>query len=260
MSARYAIYFAPAADSALARFGADWLGRDSEADSTIPQQSIAGFSRDRLREITANARHYGFHATLKPPFALVPGTTPDQLDAALSAFAKTQKSINRLAFKVGSLDGFLALILAEESLEVRNLAAACVREFDAFRAPPSSQELERRRQAQLTDMEDALLQRWGYPYVMEAFRFHMTLTCRLDDIERGPLETTLRTMFATTAAGGVAIDGVSLFHQETSDSAFRLLHRYPFADAASCTMATKASTERESGPSFTSDRTSLPSR
>lgn len=260
MSARYALYFAPAADSALARFGTDWLGRDNETDSSIPQRSVAGIPPNRLQEITASARHYGFHATLKPPFALAPGATPERLDADLAAFAKKQKSISRLALKIGNLDGFLALLLAEESLEVRNLAAACVREFDVFRAPPSIREQERRRQAPLTDLEDALLQRWGYPYVMEAFRFHMTLTCRLDDTERGPLEKTLRTMFAPTAATGVAIDGVCLFHQETRDSAFRLLRRYPFADAVSRSMPTNASTERDSGPSFTSDRTSLPPR
>jgi putative phosphonate metabolism protein len=260
VSARYAIYFAPAADSALARFGAGWLGRDNETDTSIPQWSVAGIPSSRLQEITATARHYGFHATLKPPFALAPGATSERLDADLAAFAKKQKSITRLALKIGSLDGFLVLLLAEESLEVRNLAAACVREFDAFRAPPTIEELERRRRVPLTDLEDALLQRWGYPYVMEAFRFHMTLTCRLDDTERSPIESTLHTRFATNATGDVAIDAISLFHQETRDSAFRLLRRYPFADAASRNMPTKASTERDSGPSFTSDRTSLPSR
>lgn len=259
MSARYAIYYAPSPDSALAELGANWLGRNNDLASAIPQQSVAGISPDRLREITASAHHYGFHATLKPPFAIAAEGTPEQLDAALANFAKKQKTIDRLALKVGCLDGFLALLLAEESMEIRNLAAACVREFDAFRAPPSQQDLARRRQAPLTDLEDALLQRWGYPYVMEAFRFHMTLTCRLAEEERDPLENTIRTLFGPIAAKGVSIDGISLFHQESRDSAFRLLRRYPFPDAASRTMATKASTERDSGPSFTSDRTSSPS-
>ena len=32
----------------------------------------------------------------------------------------------------------------------------------------------------LTDRQEALLTQWGYPYVMEEFRFHITLTGALD--------------------------------------------------------------------------------
>lgn len=259
MSARYAIYFAPPADSALARFGVAWLGRDSETGSTPELPRFVGFSRTRQQEITATARHYGFHATLKPPFSLAPGKTVDQLDTALSAFAKQRTPIDGLGLKVGGLDGFLALVLTEESSAVLNLAADCVRAFDAFRNPPSPEELARRRQAPLSELEDALLRRWGYPYVMEAFRFHMTLTCRLTEPEYGLLETSLRTLFGPIATRTFGIDGLSLFHQEVQESPFRLLRRYAFADAASSSMATNVSTDRDSGPSLTSDRTSSPS-
>lgn len=259
MSARYAIYFSPAAGSPLARFGAEWLGRDSDDESApASRPDIPGFSRARHREITESARHYGFHATLKPPFSLPPGTSVEQLEAALTAFAQRRAPIGGLGLKVGGLDGFLALLLTEESSAVRNLAADCVREFDAFRNPPSPEELARRRQVPLSELEDALLRRWGYPYVMEAFRFHMTLTCRLAEPEYGLLESFLRKLFGPIATRTVEIDGLSLFHQETRKSPFRLLRRYAFADAASRNMATNASTERDSGPSLTSDRTSPP--
>jgi hypothetical protein len=40
--------------------------------------------------------------------------------------------------------------------------------------PPA--ELARRRVADLTPRQDALLQRWGYPFVLEEFQFHLSLT------------------------------------------------------------------------------------
>ena len=54
-----------------------------------------------------------------------------------------------------------------------------MRELDDFRAPPSEPELARRRKANLSATQEALLTQWGYPYVMEEFRFHITLSGRL---------------------------------------------------------------------------------
>jgi putative phosphonate metabolism protein len=256
---RYALYFAPAADSALARLGANWLGRDSVTGEPLQQPSIAGFSAPRLEEITADARCYGFHATLKPPFALAPGCSAAQLEQEIAAFALRQATIGGLSLEVGSLGGFLALMLTEDSSEVRNLAAACVREFDSFRLPPSEEELRRRQQHPLSDLEDALLRRWGYPYVMEAFRFHMTLTSRLSETDRDSLEPVLRQLFGRVANTSFTVDGISLFHQESREAPFRLICRYPFGGDTRCSISTNASTDRASGPSFTSVKTSPPS-
>jgi len=43
-------------------------------------------------------------------------------------------------------------------------------------------ELPCRRQAVLSPAQDALLVRWGYPYVMEYFRFHCSLTGSLQGV------------------------------------------------------------------------------
>jgi hypothetical protein len=157
VTARYAIYFSPAPESSLDRVGAAWLGSDAL------QRQLDGFSRERIAEITASARHYGFHATLKPPFALAADRTGEALDRMLGEFAESRAPIEGLGLKVGSLDGFIALLLTEESTAVRNLAAACVRDFDAFRLAPSKEELVQRRAAALSPHVDSLLRRGGYP-------------------------------------------------------------------------------------------------
>lgn len=259
MTARYAIYFSPAPDSPLNRAGAAWLGRDAAAGGDLPQRQLDGFSRERIAEITASARHYGFHATLKPPFALAADRTGDALDRMLDEFARSRAPIEGLGLKVGSIDGFIALLLTEESTAVRNLAATCVHDFDSFRLAPTPEELRQRRAASLSALEDALLRRWGYPYVMEAFRFHMTLTCRLELAEHDRLVPLLRQMFGAVTNASFTLDAVSLCYQEARNLPFRVIRRYPFAAVSARSIATKEAIDRVSGPSLTSVRTSSPS-
>ena len=259
MTARYAIYFSPGPDTPLARFGAAWLGGGDTTADAIEQPPVDGFARSRIAEITESARHYGFHATLKPPFVLAEGRTGAELDWRLGAFAQGHAPIAGLELVVGTLDGFIALLLTADSTELRNLAAACVRDFDDFRRPPPAEELMRRRQAPLGALEDALLLRWGYPYVMEAFRFHMTLTSRLPQDERDRILPLLGRMFGPVAETCCTIDAVSLFYQGGSDRPFRLLRRYPLGAGSARSIATKDATDRASGPSLTRVRTSPPS-
>ncbi|MEM9683377.1 MAG: DUF1045 domain-containing protein, partial [Pseudomonadota bacterium] len=204
---------------------------DQDRPDGVAQPEVAGFSAPRIREITESARHYGFHATLKPPFALAAGRTADELLAEIEAFVETQRRIPEVRLKVGSLDGFMALVLRKEMTEIRALADACVRSFDSFRSPPSDAELERRRKAPLTDHQDMLLERWGYPYVMDAFRFHMTLTCRLPASDRERLQPSLEAMFGPAIENGVSVDGISLFQQDDRQSPFRRIAHYAFGNA-----------------------------
>jgi len=259
VTARYAIYFAPAPGDELSRLGMTWLGRDSFDDTRLLQPSIPGFAPACIDAITETPRRYGFHATLKPPFELAAGRSEGQLDRAAADFARGCDRIPGLSLKVAGLDGFLALQLTEDSPAVRNLAAACVRDFDGFRVPPTEAELAHRRQAPLSALEEALLARWGYPYVMEAFRFHMTLTCRLADAERTRLQRALRRLFHPVTSTAIAIDAVSLFRQDARDRPFRLLRRYPLRGETDRRISTNASTDRSSGPSLTNGKTSRPS-
>jgi len=221
-SARYAIYFAPAAGSALDQLGRHWLGRDAASDDTLSQPAIDG-----IAEITREPRHYGFHATLKPPFGLSAGNTPAMLLAELAAFVASRRKVIAPPLKLAAISGFLALVPSAEAGELDRLAGLCVTRFDRFRAPPGPEEIAKRRSPGLTPEQDALLLRWGYPYVFEQFRFHMTLTGRLPGPERARIEAALKPLVGPATAGPLVIDALSLFAQADRDKPFRLLHRFP---------------------------------
>jgi hypothetical protein len=113
------------------------------------------------------------------------------------------------------------------------LAEDCVRCFDAFRAPPSDDELAKRRRAPLTATQEALLVHWGYPYVMDEFRFHMTLTARLAAPEASRLEAILSPLVAPLCGEALRIDAIGLFHQPAPEEHFRLVRRYRLAGTIS---------------------------
>ncbi len=217
---RYAIYFSPEDATALGRFGRQWLG-GADARAAVP-----GFSLDRLAEITAEPRRYGFHATLKPPFALAAGSSARELAASMVSFATAQAGFPAPPLALASIAGFWALIPSQPCPALDRLAADCVRHFDAFRAPPSADELAKRRRAGLTAAQEALLARWGYPYVMDAFRFHLTLTSRLDAAEGAALKEGLAPIVAPLCRAPLVIDAISLFHEPAAGGQFRLVRRY----------------------------------
>ena len=62
---RYAIYFAAGSDSALTRFGAELLGYDAYRGDELPFPRQALEVAPDWRDISADPRKYGFHATLK---------------------------------------------------------------------------------------------------------------------------------------------------------------------------------------------------
>jgi len=124
---------------------------------------------------------------------------------------------------VGSISGFIAVVPAEPSPELERLAADCTREFDSFRAPLTPDARTRRNPSDLTPRQREYLDRWGYPYVMEQFRFHMTLTGRLAADRGKPILTMLRDSFSATGIKTLAIDRIAVFRQENADSRFRIV-------------------------------------
>ena len=227
LDTRYALYFAPPPGSPLKQLADAWLGRDPDIDERVPQPVVADIAPERLHEITAMPRHYGFHATLKAPFAPAPGLEADALLGDVEAFANGRKPCH-VRLVVGELDGFLALVPAAPSPELNHLAADCVREFDRFRAPLTDAERARRRPELLSEQERDHFERWGYPYVLDRFRFHMTLTGPLDEPERGMVKTVLEHVFAPLLTQPLAVDQLALFTQTHRVAPFRVVARFPF--------------------------------
>jgi putative phosphonate metabolism protein len=220
---RYAIYHAPPAGSDLDRFGAQLLGYDAYSGEELPFPNEIMRMAPDWRDLTLDPRRYGFHATLKAPMSLAPGRAESELLAACELFANRPRSIPLIKPLVGSISGFIAVVPAEPSPEVERLAADCTRELDSFRAPLTPADRARRNPSDLTPRQREYLDRWGYPYVMEQFRFHMTLTGRLA-AERGePILTMLRDSFSATGIKTLAIDRIAVFRQENADSRFRIV-------------------------------------
>ncbi len=225
---RYAVYWAPPPWHPLWAVGCAWLGRDPESGETLPPLLPAGLSAERHREITAEPRRYGWHATLKAPFRLADGEDEASLDAAIAAFARQRRPFRGPPLAIAPLSDFLAVTAADTCAELNTLAAEAVAAFDCFRAPPSPEELERRRRAGLTMRQQALLARWGYPYVMEEWRFHMTLTGRLAERELADLRAALEPRFAAALAEPPLFDSIALYAEPQPGAPFVLLRRYAF--------------------------------
>jgi putative phosphonate metabolism protein len=225
-TARYAIYFAPAPGSELDRFGAQLLGYDAYLGEQVPfPDGIERITPD-WHELTRDPRKYGFHGTLKAPLSLADGRTEAELLAACQAFADAPRPIPLIAPVIDSISGFVAVLPAAPSAELEKLAAECVSRFDTFRAPLTAADRERRNPSRLTPRERDHLDRWGYPYVMEDFRFHMTLTGRLPASRREPVVAMLRSRFSEIGLTTLAIDRIALFRQENADSRFRIIEHW----------------------------------
>ncbi len=219
-SARVAVYYAPLPDDPLFVAGAGWLGRDPENDAPVPQPDIPG-----VAEITAEPRLYGFHATLKPPMRLAEGRQWfDVVDAATELANRTAPfDLPRLA--VYDLFGFLALRETAPCAALRSLADACVEHLDPLRAPPSDAELARRRCGNLSPRQDAMLLRWGYPYVFDTWFFHMTLTRRLTGEEKRRYQPAAESYVAPAIATPRRVTDICLFVQPAPDAPFVIRQR-----------------------------------
>jgi putative phosphonate metabolism protein len=218
---RYAIYYVPAASDPLYRLGARALGYDGFTGNTI------GFPDELTRrvadwpEVTTDPRKYGFHATLKAPFALAPGRSEAELLQSFAAFAAP--ATPRIPLVVNSISSFIAVIPAAPSAELSDLAQRCVEAFDGFRAPLTERDRARRRPDRLSARQLGYLDRWGYPYVADEFRFHMTLTGSLPRERHETIVPMLRELFAPITALPRPIDRIVLFYQADASARFRII-------------------------------------
>jgi len=237
MSGRVAIYAAPgslATDSVGGRLREEaesWLGR-SAAGHPVNPALPAGWSRADVDAITVDARRYGFHATLKAPFRLAEGRSLEELDAALARFAAERPVVMAPELTLTRLGHFFALVPGAPADELYALAAEIVRGFDRFRAAPDEAERARRNPAGMTPRQRELFERWGYPYVLDEFRFHLTLTDRIPVERESEVETVLSAWFADSIGRSTPIDCLALFTEERPGAPFELRSVHPLRAAA----------------------------
>jgi len=216
---RYAVYFTP--DGALARAGAAWLGWDVAQGCAVAHPDLGAVD---LAGITSTPRKYGMHGTLKPPFALAQGTDAEELRMAVHALAEGLTPVLLAGLEVAALGPFLALKPAGDQTGLARLAAGVVMQLDRFRAPPSEAELARRRQSNLSAAQEQHLRDWGYPYVMDQFRFHITLTGRLSRAQEVEIAPVARAYFAPYLTAPFVIGSLTLAGQG-ADGMFNEIER-----------------------------------
>ncbi|MGF6259245.1 putative phosphonate metabolism protein [Paraburkholderia youngii] len=229
--ARFALYYAPSCESAWWQAGSTWLGRDAQSGERCAQPQPPALTRP-LAALTDSPRRYGWHGTLVAPFRLGAGVTQHDVLAAARAWALGRQPF-ALPVEAATLGDFVALRPADADGEtrIRELASNALESLDGLRARPSAADLERRLAAPLTERQRALLLQWGYPYVFDEFRFHMTLSSSLaDPDERATLLAWWRER--APALGPLAVDQAALFVEPAPGEPFVLWQPLPFSDGA----------------------------
>ncbi len=229
---RYGLYFSPAPSSTLWEIGCKWLGRDAQSLRKYIQPEVAGISPAELFQLTNNPRRYGLHGTLKAPFRMQQTQSVQDLIKAVRIFCLARKTCVTPPLALHVIDNFFCLSPQQPSSQLNTLAADCVHQFMPFQAPATQDELIRRRTAGLSSQEEQNLIRWGYPYVMEQFRFHLTLSNKVVDAnKRNLLQSSLMELFAGVLGKPLIIDAISIFVEPAPGDDFYLLGRYPFGQA-----------------------------
>ncbi|WP_424630000.1 DUF1045 domain-containing protein [Bradyrhizobium sp. SYSU BS000235] len=224
---RYAIYFVPSADSVLYRFGASLLGYDSFTGKALPFVDGIEAQIADWKQITVDPRKYGFHATLKAPISLVSGKTESELISAIGRFAQTPRAVPVITPVVRAIGSFIAIVPHAPSPDLQTFAADCVTTFDDFRTPLTSEDRARRNVAALSEQQVAYLDRWGYPYVFDEFRFHMTLTGSLPAERRDGVLEALQKRFAAIELSSIAVEHLALLRQNDAASQFTVIEHWP---------------------------------
>lgn len=224
---RYAIYFTPPASDALVTVAANWLGRSAFSGEPVKTPAIRSLATEEIARLTEEPRRYGFHATMKAPFRLDEAHSERDLLSALMHFASSAEPVTIPRLGLRAIGPFFALTPDEPVAELNQLANDVVVAFDRFRAPLNETEMAKRRPERLGEQQRHNLERWGYPYVFEEFRFHMTLTGPVEEKDRARVERTLDEFFAPVLDEPVEVANLALFVEPEKGAPFEVHSLHP---------------------------------
>jgi hypothetical protein len=198
----------------------------------VAQPALASVDAARFYELTEDPRRYGFHATLKSPMRLAPGRDEVDLLAAVEDFCavRTAFTLPRLSVEAvganGRGDAFIALIEPTPTPELMAFEREVVVSFDPFRAPLTDEEIARRHPERLSERQREYLAKYGYPGVLDEFKFHLTLTGRIPATELDGVLDELRAMFAQVVGDfALRVDELAVYRQMPGER-FAILSRF----------------------------------
>lgn len=212
---RYAVYYAPRSGP-FSDQATRWLNGD--AGGLVPDVDA--------KDLTSGARRYGFHGTLRAPFRPAEHVTALGIATEVAALAARLRPVECTGLHLENLGGFLALTPTGDVTALADLAACVVRATNPLRAALTETDVARRRPDRLTAQQCALMNDWGYPFVMEEFRFHLTLTDRLTPDQILSVMPALQARFDPVLPCPFRVEDLCLFGEDAA-GAFHLLHRYP---------------------------------
>ncbi|GAA3867051.1 DUF1045 domain-containing protein [Celeribacter arenosi] len=221
---RFAVYYVPPTGP-FADFAARWLGWDAVTGRDMVHPDMDGLPLP-VSDITATPRKYGFHGTIKPPFRLADGSSRARLESDLGRLAARLKPVECEALQLHRLGGFLALVPTGNTRDLAALAAEVVMGLDAHRRPAPPEELARRRARGLSADQESNLVEWGYPYVLDAFQFHLTLSGELDPEGAEKVAEVLEPAIMPLTPRPFSVSELTLCGAG-DDGRFHVLHRYP---------------------------------
>ncbi|SMD02931.1 DUF1045 domain-containing protein [Rhizobium sp. RU36D] len=224
---RYAIFFTPPPSDPLTLVAASWLGRNAYSDAPVDHPDVRGLGIHEIAYYTAMPRRYGFHATIKAPFRLNDGMSESALLRDMMRFAGTIEPFEIPRLEVLRLGDHFGLAPARPCDSLQFVSSAVIQEFDAFRAPLSEAEIERRNPDGLSATQFANLHRWGDPYVMEEYRFRMTLTGPVGGGDMARVDRALHALFDPLLEEPVVFSNLALFIEREVGAPFQVHSLHP---------------------------------
>lgn len=234
---RYAIYYTPPPSDALHKVAINWLGRDAFIGEMVKRPTLAALSTHEIAQLTQEPARYGFHATLKAPFRLDDAYDESELLSALMHFASLSVPVVIPRLELAALGSFFALVPSTFVPELNQLANDVVVSLDRFRACLRPDDIARRQPERLNELQRHNLHRWGYPYVFDQFRFHMTLTGAVEATRQPQIHRILDEFFAPVLNEPLEISNLALFVEEEPGAPFEIHSLHPMTGGEKMTKA-----------------------
>ena len=226
---RFAIYYVPPESDYLTKFSASWFGWDAYQGIKVNYPMLRNLNYD-LKDITSKPSKYGLHGTLKAPFFLAPNRTIDELRLSLSVLSHSIKKFEIPSICLRIISGFIAIVPSTQNESMNYLAKKCLEDLDRFREIESPDILNKRRVVGLSPSEEHYLFRWGYPYVLDNFRFHLTMTTKLTSEVSKNVLSVLNSELRVVLKAPLAISKIYLFGESKLHGRFEVIEEFSLAD------------------------------